>query len=276
MRGVKSLIYIFIISLIACAYSYADLVGYWSFNAGDAGDDSGNGHDGILRGNPLFVSSVLPAAFKGEKGFYLDGVDDGIEIPDHPSLQLADEFTVAAWIYLEQCRDYAGIVWKGTKIGWGADAYNFRIATAGTDGLTWGACGGGTEGSFTTAGAMPIMAKCYHVALVEDGTKGTAYVNGVAMTDADVTDGNMNRPSAPYDVCPGEPVRIGWSQGRGGDIANKVYLECVIDEVAIYNRALSGNEVRLLMDRSVTAIVEPAGLETTGKLASTWSQIKAD
>ena len=138
-------------------------------------------------------------------------------------------------------------------------------------GLTWGACAGGTEGYFHTGNCIPRLNQWYHAALVENGTEGIAYVDGVALTDADVTGGDMHRPVAPYDVWKGEPVRIGWSQGYNGDIGTEVYFDGIIDEVFIYNRPLDENEVNELMNGAVNFPVEPAG-----KLAATWARIKAD
>ena len=229
-----------------------DLVSVWKFDEGkgDVAHDSFGNNEGIINGAEWT---------EGKFGMALDfdGIDDGVEIPDHPSLRLADAFTVACWVYPRAVvnaagLDHAGICWKGNMIGWGANAYNWRIATASEAGLTWGSCGGGVEGYFATANCFTNgLNAWYHVALVENGTVGTAYVNGVALTAADVTGGNMTppRPPAPYDTWPDEPVRIGWSQGQGGNIDTLVYFNGIIDEVVIYSRALSEDEIEELMAR---------------------------
>jgi hypothetical protein len=265
---------------LMCAAAYADLadglVAYWSFDSGTAQDDSGNGNNGTIIGSPTAAAGHVGQAFD------FDGVDDGINVPSNPSLELPNELTAAAWIFPRATQnaaglDHAGVVWKGNMIGWGADVYNFRIATAGDAGLTWGATGGGTEGYFATANCfVDGLDTWYHVVLVEDGTVGTGYVNGVAQTAADVTGGNIDppRPPAPYDTWPDEPVRIGWSQGRGGNIGpdTDVYFDGIIDEVTLYNRALSADEVTELMNVGLPA----AAVTPADKLATTWSRIKAD
>ncbi len=163
------------------------LVSVWKFDEGkgDVAHDSISNNDGTIDG----ASWV-----KGKFGMALDfdGIDDGVEIPDDPSLQLSEALTVACWIYPRTIldaagTDHAGIVWKGSMIGWGSDVYNWRIATANSAGLTWGACGSGVEGYFATSNCLEDgLDEWYHVALVEDGSEGRAYVNGVEMTDADV------------------------------------------------------------------------------------------
>jgi hypothetical protein len=262
-----------VIGLMVSTVAYADLadglVAYWSFNAGTAKDDSGNGNKGVIRGNPRSVPGKVGLAFD------FDG-DDGIEIASNPTLELPNALTCAAWMYPRATKDAAGndhaaICWKGSKIGWADDGFNWRIATAGDDGLTWGACGGGTQGYFATNGVLPNMNTWYHVALVEDGAIGTAYVNGLALTDADTTGGDRNRPVAPYDTLPDQPVRIGWAEGRGSGDGVPVYFDGIIDEVVVYNRALSAAEVTQLMNEGMPT----TAVELGDKLTTTWSRIKA-
>jgi len=273
-RSISVLAGLMVIGLMLYASSYADLkeglVGAWTFDDGTAKDKSDTGNDGKIVGDPKLVKGKFGNALE------FDGVDDGIEIEDDETLQLPDPFTVAAWIYPRVIvdaagLDHAGIVWKGNLIGWGGNVYNYRIAMHLDSGLTWGACAGGTEGYFHTGNCIPKVNEWYHAALVEDGTEGRAYVNGVVMKDADVTGGDMHRPLAPYDVWEGEPVRIGWSQGYNGDIGTEVYFDGIIDEVFIYNRPMDENEIKELMERGPGLAVEPVG-----RLATTWSQIKTD
>ena len=272
----KALICILAIGLLVCGTSYADvvsgMVGYWSFDSGTAKDDSGKGNNGTVHGNPQVVAGKVGLAFD------FDGDGDGVEVAHSTSLTLPNAVTAACWIFPRATQnadgiDHAGIVWKGNMIGWGADMYNFRIATAGTAGLTWGSTGGGVEGYFATSSCFVNgLNTWYHVALVENGSEGRAYVNAVVLTDADVDGGDMHRPRAPYDVWEGEPVRIGWSQGYGGDINTLIYFDGIIDEVVIYNRALSANDISELMDESLdrSTAVAPGD-----KLTTTWSRIRA-
>ncbi len=261
------------IGLMLCAGTYADLmeglVGAWTFSDGTARDETGNKHDGRMVGEPK------PVVGRFGMGLEFNGKDTGVEIEDHEALRLSEPFTVAAWMYPHDILDASGndhcaIVWKGNLIGWGGNVYNFRVATHLDSGMTWGACAGGTEGYFHTGNCIPKFNEWYHVALVEDGLEGTAYVNGEALIDADVTGGDMHRPAAPYDVLEGEPVRMGWAQGLNGDIGTETYFDGIIDEVFIYNRPLDESEVIELMNGALNFPVEPAG-----KLSMTWGKLKA-
>jgi hypothetical protein len=68
------------------------LVSWWSAE-GNAADKIGNDH-GTLKNGAGFGEGFLG------KGFQLDGLDDYVEIPDAPSLNLRS-FSVALWIYID-------------------------------------------------------------------------------------------------------------------------------------------------------------------------------
>ncbi len=240
------------------------LVGYWSFDTGTAKDDSGKGNHGVIIGAPKVVDG------KVGKAFDFDGKDDGVTVPDSASLQLPDALTVAAWIYVRKFVDHAGVCWKGEKIGWGAN-FNWRIATTG-DGLTWGTTTGGTENWFATAGAIKLN-EWNFVALTADGTQAVARVapGGGALTIPTSGEGNPKPSPKPYNVWKDQPVRIGWSQGRNGDLAIVDYFDGIIDEVTIYNRALSEADLNELKDQGVNRLT---AVDLSGKLATKWAQIK--
>jgi len=63
------------------------LLAYWSFDNCTATDDSGNGHNGTLNGNPTCVNGKIGKALK------FDGNDDDIEIP---AINQNTSLTVAA------------------------------------------------------------------------------------------------------------------------------------------------------------------------------------
>jgi hypothetical protein len=83
--------------------AHASLVAYWRFdeaNGTTAYDLSGNGNDGVIVGGAVYSSDVPPPGpFPGhEWSLQLDGVDDGVIIPDSPTLQPTSGITIEAWI----------------------------------------------------------------------------------------------------------------------------------------------------------------------------------
>ena len=67
------------------------LLAYWSFDACDAKDDSGNGHDGSIQGNLQCVQS------NQGKAFYFDG-NASIALPDQRFLDGYCNMTLSAWV----------------------------------------------------------------------------------------------------------------------------------------------------------------------------------
>ena len=71
------------------------LVLYYSFDtdfSAMVADESGNCNNGTPRGGAIRVADGACDA-----GYYLDGIDDDIRVPNVPSLNPANEITVAAW-----------------------------------------------------------------------------------------------------------------------------------------------------------------------------------
>jgi hypothetical protein len=251
------------------AVSTDGLVAYYSFNDGTAKDESGKGNHGKFLGAPKSVA--------GKKGNCLDfnGKTDGIDIADSESMQLADALTVAAWINIRKLTDQGGICWKGEKIGWGAN-YNYRISTTADGGIVWGTTTKKIEFYFSTG--APYVNKWSFICLTADGVKGIAYVtyDGVNLTIAPCWDGNYHPALKPYNVWKGQPVRIGYSQGRNGDLKNVDYFDGMIDEVVIYNRALSEAELKELMNQDLSITATVTAVDASGKTATKWAQIKAE
>ena len=84
------------------------LVAYYPFN-GNANDESGNGHDGIVTGATLTTDKS-----GNENSAYLFyGTNEKIEIDNTPSLQIgADSFSIATWIKTTQNAPWKRIVTK--------------------------------------------------------------------------------------------------------------------------------------------------------------------
>jgi hypothetical protein len=62
-------------------------------------DLSGNGHTGLIRGNPAWTGGRLGAALQ------LDGVDDYLDCGTNPAFDIAGAVTVAAWVNTRDAGD---------------------------------------------------------------------------------------------------------------------------------------------------------------------------
>ena len=244
------------------------LVAYYSFNDGTAKDNSGNGNNGVFLGAPKSVA--------GKVGKCLDfnGKTDGIDVADSTKVQMPDALTVGAWINVRAVDaavgDHGGIVWKGEKIGWGFE-YNYRIAVT-TTGLTWGTCTAATEDYFATDLDVS-MGSWIYVCMTVDGTTAIGYVSkdGTTLEIPASGQNNPKQSTKPYVVWAGQPLRIGYSQGYNGDLADIRHFDGLIDEVVLYNRALSEAEIKDLM----AANLSTTAVNASGKAATTWGDIKS-
>jgi hypothetical protein len=245
----------------------AGLVGYWSFNSdkGTAVVDGSRYHnDGELRDEPESYFAVHgwakkpgaeaqpepsyddggPTLDEGVSGYayYFDGKGDYINIEESESLDISgDQITISAWIKPERIDRRQTIASKNwlveiNPIDCGDGRLNFFMV--GEDTGEGNLCGGSAVSTDTWQ----------HVVCVYTGEERIIYLNG-AIDANRVGHGNIR----PND----EPVTIGdWSSPEG----SRRCFQGSIDEVAIFNRALSRDEVVRLYHNSGRLRGNEAGL----------------
>ena len=199
-----------------------------------AGDSSGNGHTGTLIGFPAgpesgWIEGLMNNALR------FDGIDDYVSVPHHASL-VPQALTVMAWVYSESIHPSREniIVYKGSY------SYYFAITNRtslfGDRGFGIGYYSGGWGG--VASGELPQINQWYHVTGTIDGSGYEIFVDGEF---ANRTDNAGSIPSGTGDL------RI----GRYSDGAYAHWFDGLIDEVAIYNRILSPDEIREIHDAQV-------------------------
>jgi len=246
------------------------IVSSWDFD-GDLDDDVED-NDGEFKGapaknNPVYVDG------KFGRAVLFDGIDDYIEIPDDKSLQLPEGLTVAAWINYDVGKDHSAICWKGQMIGWGAN-FSWRIATTSDTGITWGRCKEGVEGYFATDGVLPGKGKWIHVALTcmspDAPTTQRVYVDGKDVTDVTGQTDNI-KIVPPFLIFDGFPVIMGVGRGYGGVAGDDVYFSGIIDDVGIWDRGLTEDEINEVMKRGLPSAYS---VDASGKIVTTWGNLK--
>ena len=194
------------------------LVAYYPFN-GNANDASGNGHDGTNDGAVLTTDRFgTPNA-----AYYFAGNGERISIPDSPALQLTGGYTLAAWINFE-----AGGTFSPRII----DKFTYSFWTTSTDAVRSLGMHLSSQNPWLVATQSLYAGQWYHVASSYDLQQRKIYVNGVlAASD-----------SYALGVAVGTfPLEIGRKPSYGYDA-----FKGVIDDVCIYNRALSATEIQAL------------------------------
>ena len=187
-----------------------------------AADSSGNGNDGTIEGSPDWITGISGSAlaFDGSR----DYVTTGKSLLDNLT-----EFTIACWLKGDLSNaDRGGLVGQNDCIEYGVSASNnIQIWTTGSGAvnLTW---------------PYDADADWHHIVAVGDGVSVTIYLDGrVAVSGGTaITD---TYGTSTY------PVNIG---GGGIFDATENWLTGDVDEIYIYQRALSAAEVAGLADRT--------------------------
>lgn len=223
MVGIWVVLFVFAM----CVSLYAaekGLVGYWKFDEGKdkkAKDVSGKGNDGEIT-DGKWISGKFGYALQFEEG----GVDCGTD----PSLSITDAITIEVWIkYSEDLEgDRGEIVSKQTTSG----NEGYRISKNAGENIVWHVSS--YPAIFSTDPVSPGI--WYHIAAVscEDYTR--LYINGVE---------SISDEGAEIIDDEGIPFTIGKHADEDG-----VFFKGIIDEVKVYNRALSDTEVKASYEKN--------------------------
>ncbi|MFA5135395.1 MAG: LamG-like jellyroll fold domain-containing protein [Patescibacteria group bacterium] len=209
----------------------AGLVAYWSFDAGDAGDNSGNGNDGTVYGaTPVDGISGLALDF--------DGIDDHIDLGNAASLNPPNALTLAAW--------YRPVSFQGTgndplfdkgylrhafpyyqyHLGACGDQYDGEYYAKFLFSVTAGSHASvGTDNGFWTPGNWYFVVGTY------DGSAIELFVNAEFIGSCPLSGTIQNY---------GKNLRIGRYSNFDG------FLPGTVDEVRLYDRALTDEDIAAL------------------------------
>jgi hypothetical protein len=195
------------------------LVAHFTFDELDATqvtDMSGRGNHGVIAG-AVRVDGVSGGALQ------FDGVNDWVTIADAPSLDLVASFTLEAWVKPSAIGGYRTVV---LKEGTGFAPYELY---ASSDTPVPAAFFTTTSGVRSVTGTTALVTNGWtHLAATYDGVNLRLYVNGSPRSVA--RSGSLRTSNG--------PLRIGGNQVWGGE-----FFAGAIDEVRVYNRALSTAEI---------------------------------
>lgn len=197
-------------------------------------DASGIGNKGSCVGNGC---PTLGQDGKFATALSFDGVDDQISIPNTPSLNVTKAVTVEAWINPKAPGDAnhgSGVISKGN--GGNDGRYELMTWQVGGRNVAYFRLAGhvltGTLGTGLYGGTMSLNTWS-HLVGTYDGSNSSLYVNGILVASA-MTSGDITTDANPLLIG----VRQMQSAGTG-----QSHFKGLIDEAAVYNRALSATEV---------------------------------
>jgi len=198
------------------------LVAHYALD-GNTNDSSGNGFNGVVSGDPVYGDGVDGQAIS------LDGLDDYVAI-DSVGITGAAARTIAGWAKADTASIPAWTDVFGFT-GPSANGQHFDIQAVGDTGTTtlgyYGLHRNGWEQDI-----VPIDLEWHHLAATFDGTTVSWY-----------GDGRPIGSQAVDDVATPGTVRIGKRED------NDNYFPGSVDEILIYDRALSAEEIAWLAGR---------------------------
>ncbi|MEK7169610.1 MAG: LamG-like jellyroll fold domain-containing protein [Patescibacteria group bacterium] len=203
------------------------LVGYWHFDEATstpAYDASGYGNTGTLTNSPTWQTA---ASCKVGGCLNFNGTTNYVNIADSSSLEITGNITIGLWVNPGATQKaYADLLSKHSNGGYVIEQ-NFNNTNQFAFG--WDTTGaGGWDGSNTWTTLTSNIWQYFVV--VKNGSAITHYVNGVQTATGFGISANISTNNL--------PVKIGdWSSGGGRQFNG------FIDEVRIYNRALSATEI---------------------------------
>jgi len=234
-----------LMGLVVCVFlsgqAQAEMVGYWSFDEIDGKivkDSSGSGNDGTLMGTAKVVKDGISGSTLS-----LDG-EGYVEVVAHPSLE-NQEFTISFWMKTDDCTaKYNGGISKGLIFGAVANqAYQLPFSKG--------------RGSF---GISDQKVGNYKSARAYIGDNEWHFWTAVVASDSirlckdgKLTEKRERKARDKLDPKKFNPLVIDYSKHRKFYIGGgRLGLKGLIDEVRIYNAALSDIEVAIAYSRVVT------------------------
>jgi len=206
----------FFLAISVASEALADLVGHWRFDEGSgtiAYDSSGNGNDGTFNGAPQWVVGHFGGALE------FDGSDDYVAIGD---LDLTGSFTLTFWMRPSSLAGgWHSVVMKEYDYGFEFDGTNL-LARVGNGAGGWGA---------TVSTTISTPAIWYHAALTWSGSDLEMFI-----------DASRVGQNTGTHVSNNNPLLFGsWN-------TSAEFFNGIIDDVRIYNHALTEPEIRAAME----------------------------
>lgn len=200
------------------------LVAYYPFN-GSADDEAGN-NDGIVNGATLSVDRYGNSG----KAYNFDG-NDYIEIPNATSLNL-NYTTLSFWVNAKSSTEV--VSYLITK-GWDFEQNYGIYVNNGNKGIEMqGRVGGNWLGAYSPPNTLTLN-QWNHVTGVFDGNKFTIYINGLKSTENAAT-GLLTVNNQNLFLGRNSTINSG----------SAYWLNGSLDDVRIYNRALSEAEIQAI------------------------------
>jgi alpha-glucosidase (family GH31 glycosyl hydrolase) len=215
------------------------LVGRWRLD-GDANDSSGNNNHGALLGNPQWVAGKIGGALA------FDG-DDAVDLGNPSILDFGTgPWTVCAWIKTDIFAGKRTVFANGGDEGGGI---RYTLCVGEHDKSVPDAIGltvDDDDNKIQPKGETKVRdGRWHHVVGMRDGTALRVYVDGVLDGTKTIPAGYDLSGTSQHNAC------IGAIWHHEDDIPHK-YFAGLIDDILIYNRALTQKEIQGMIGKHLS------------------------
>ena len=207
-----------------CVPSPSGLVGWWKAE-GDASDAIG-GNFGALSNGVAFASGKVGQAFA------FNGINSFVQVPDSPSLRLTNELTIEFWVKRQRLDNSDFILEKGGDWTHGTQNYGVALHVASFNYCLHFLFAGGWRG----AGSIGDLNWHYCAITARNGDANPIfYIDGAQQPII------YSQGAGAINLYPSAlPLHI------GAQLDFNDYGKNLIDELGIYNRALSASELQAI------------------------------
>ncbi len=246
---------VIVLSLIVNSWALNDdkaLMLYFTFEEGKGAtttDVSGNNIKGTLEGATWSKDGKIGGCV------YLEDSEKFVEVEPVPELDITDELTIQAWFFPEESQGDSNLMGRRSSANVGGYCLQWSAQFTGSPQIETWINIGEWQGSRNKQRIEPELEEWHHVASTYDGNLIRQYIDGKLDAEFEPPAGKISSIDAVF--------RIGKAQtGLDGMVG-------YVDEVAVYNRALTADEINQDMENGVYFAVSP-----NGRLASTWGDLK--
>jgi len=230
---------------IAWDYNRGAPIGHWRLDecqGTTVHDISGNNNDGTINigstgtqtsAGTCTSDNTAHAWYNGREGkinssLNFDGTDDYVGLSDPQSISGLPQISVSAWIHPKTQG-----VWRGIIGSEGSGAYHFQLQDGNR--LEFYLYGVGDGVLSTTYFSSSNLDRWHHVVGVYNGSTVKLYVNGIE---------EASKSGLSGDVSTSNDIKI----GRSYSVSRT--FNGLIDDVRIYNYALTENQIKLLYNNN--------------------------
>jgi hypothetical protein len=223
------------------------LVGWWPFN-GNANDESGNGNNGTINGATLTADRNGNA----NAAYSFDGLTNTIDLGNSQSYRIQNQLTISVWILINGGTQNPRIIQFGNN-----NFDEFGLETQGTSNST--RVVNGFFGGFPANSSISCLT-WHHVVYT---------CNRISAESKIYFDGNL---MVSNNGTPGSPLNYGACNLKIGEkpCGNSDYWGGKIDDIGIWNRALTQQEITNLYTSSTPPPCNPLAANLMNGLVGYW------